>query len=318
MLPTVFLSLEGAEQEFVDKVRRFLPDGLAYFYPRSFANGEELISAMEERVGQASIFVLFASKKALKSPWVGFEIDRARIAKIKDKRFRVLVMPIGSDVSHSDLPAWMREHWVGRVGDAPREIARYIRKALVTGPLSHLPGAQVFGRGALVDTTVNAINDVVLRTEQSPNVLVLGGPLGIGRRTFSRRLLAEAFPATPELSFGPEFVLPRFADLADLYRALRQEVETDLPLHSVGDDLRAFGEAEIRRSGTRGFWQQAHGDGRRAGRFRRVQLYSGALCGPPWAAALSPDYVSQLVAGFGTPDLNLRMQVPDFIDVGVA
>lgn len=28
MLPTVFLSLEGAEQEFVDKVRRFLPDGL--------------------------------------------------------------------------------------------------------------------------------------------------------------------------------------------------------------------------------------------------------------------------------------------------
>lgn len=42
MLPTVFLSLEGAEQGFVDKVRRFLPDGLAYFYPRSFANGEEL------------------------------------------------------------------------------------------------------------------------------------------------------------------------------------------------------------------------------------------------------------------------------------
>lgn len=245
MLPTVFLSLEGAEQGFVDKVRRFLPDGLAYFYPRSFANGEELIAAMEERVGQASIFVLFASKKALKSPWVGFEIDRARVAKIKDKRFRVLVMPIGSDVSHSDLPAWMREHWVGHVGNAPREIARYIRKVLVTGPLSHLPGAQVFGRGALVDASVNAINDVVLRTEQSPNVLVLAGPLGIGRRTFSRRLLAEAFPATPELSFGPEFVLPRFADLADLYRALRQEVETDLPLHSIGEDLRAFGEAPV-------------------------------------------------------------------------
>ena len=245
MLPSVFLSLEGSDQDFVKKVRRFLPDGLAYFYSRSFTNGEELISAMEERVGQASIFVLFASKDAVISPWVGFEIDRARLAKIKDKRFRVLVVPVDADVSHADLPAWMREYWVGRIGNGPREIARYIRKVLVTGPLSHLPGAQVFGRGALVDASVNLINDVVLRTELTPNVIALAGPLGIGRRTFSRRLLAEAFPATPELSFGPEFVLPRFADLADLYRALRQEVETDLPLHSIGKDLHAFGEASV-------------------------------------------------------------------------
>jgi hypothetical protein len=245
MLPTVFLSLEGGDQSFVEKVRRFLPDGLAYFYPRSFKNGEELISAMEERIGQASMFALFASKKAVKSPWVGFEIDRARVAAIKDKRFRIVVIPIDPDVTYADLPPWMRDHWVGRVGEGPREVARYIRKALLTGPLSHLPGAQVFGRGALVDSAVNALNDRVLRTELTPNVLVLAGPLGIGRRTLNRRLLKDAFPATPELGFGPEFVLPQFADLSDLYRALRQEVETDLPLHSIGADLRAFGEAPV-------------------------------------------------------------------------
>lgn len=245
MLPTVFLSLEGGDESFVTKVQRFLPDGLAYFYPRSFSNGEELISAMEQRVGKATMFALFATKKALKSPWVGFEIDRARISKIKDPKFRVIVIPIDPAVTHADLPAWMRDYWVGRVGDGPREVARYIRKALITGPLSHLPGAQVFGRGALVDAAVALVNDVVLRTEQTPNVLVLAGPLGIGRRTFNRRLLTEAFPATPELGFGPEFVLPQFADLADIYRALRQEVETDLPLHSIGDDLRAFGAAAL-------------------------------------------------------------------------
>ena len=140
----------------------------------------------------------------------------------------------------------MRDYWVGPVGDGPREVARYIRKALITGPLSHLPGAQVFGRGALVDAALASVNDVVLRTEQTPNVLILAGPLGVGRRTFNRRLLAEAFPATPELGFGPEFVLPQFADLADIYRALRQEVETELPLHSIGEDLRAFSAAELR------------------------------------------------------------------------
>ena len=139
----------------------------------------------------------------------------------------------------------MRDYWVGPVGDGPREVARYIRKALITGPLSHLPGAQVFGRGALVDAALASVNDVVLRTEQTPNVLILAGPLGVGRRTFNRRLLAEAFPATPELGFGPEFVLPQFADLADIYRALRQEVETELPLHSIGEDLRAFSAAEL-------------------------------------------------------------------------
>lgn len=288
MLPTVFLSLEGGDQDFVQKVRRFLPDGLAYFYLRSFNNGEELISAMEKRVGQASLFVLFASKKATQSPWVGFEIDRARIAAIKDKRFRIIVVPIDPDVTHADLPAWMRDYWVGRIGNGPREVARYVRKALVTGPLSHLPGAQVFGRGALVDAAVNAVNDVVLRTELTPNVLVLAGALGIGRRTFNRRVLQGAFPATPELHFGPEFVLPQFADLADLYRSLRQEVETELPLSSIGDDLRAFGEAPIH--------EQAREVARRLAHFAELGQAVTIVTGngifedkgflKPWSAAL--------------------------------
>ena len=291
MLPTVFLSLESGDEGFVEKVRRFLPDGLAYFYPRSFTNGEELISAMEERVGQASMFALFASKKAVGSPWVGFEIERARVAAIKSKNFRVLVIPIDPDVTHADLPVWMRDFWVGRVGGGPREIARYIRKALILGPLSNLPGAQIFGRGALVDSAVNAVNDRVLRTELTPNVLVLAGPLGIGRRTLNRRLLAHAFPATPELGFGPEFVLPQFADLADLYRALRQEVETDLPLHSIGADLRAFGNAPVGEQASEVARRLAHF----AGLGQAVTIVTGNGIFEdkgflkPWASALFDD-----------------------------
>src|SRR5262249_3563710 len=159
MLPTVFLSLEGADEHFVAKVQRFLPDGLAYFYPRSFENGEALISAMEERVGKASLFVLFASKKAVESPWVGFEIDKARLAKIKDPKFRVIVIPLGPEVTHADVPQWMRDYWVGPIGQGPREIARYIRRALIAGPLSNLPGNQVYGRGDLVDIALNQVGE---------------------------------------------------------------------------------------------------------------------------------------------------------------
>ncbi|HZK99060.1 MAG TPA: TIR domain-containing protein [Caulobacteraceae bacterium] len=245
MLPTVFLSLEGADANFVTQVQRFLPDGLAHFYPRSFGNGEELVAAMEARVGHATMFALFASKKSVASFWVGFEIDQARIAKIKDPKFRIVVVPIDREVTHADLPAWMRNYWVARVGDGPREIARYIRRTLISGPLSHLPGSQVYGRGALVDSAVGMVGEVVLRTEQTPNVLVLAGNAGIGRRTFNRKFLTAAFPGSPELSFGPEFLLPQFADLADLYRALRQEIETDLPLSSIAGDLSAFGAAPV-------------------------------------------------------------------------
>jgi hypothetical protein len=245
MLPTVFLSLEGSDQNFVSQVQRFLPDGLAHFYPRSFANGEELISAMETRVGQATMFVLFASKKALSSPWVGFEIDRARVAKIKDPKFRIIVVAVGNDVTHGELPSWMRDYWVNNVGNGPREIARYIRRALISGPLSQLPGNQVYGRGDLIDNAIGQIGEIVLRTEQTPNVLAFAGNGGIGRRTFSRKFLSEAFPGTPELSYGPEFRLPQFADLADLYRALRQEIETDLPLAAMADDFAAFARAPL-------------------------------------------------------------------------
>lgn len=245
MLPTVFLSLEGTNKDFVEKVQRFLPDGLAYFYPRSFENGEALISAMEDRIGKASLFVLFATKRAVASPWVGFEIDKARLAKIKDPKFRVIVVPLDPEVTHADLPGWMRDYWVGPVGQGPREIARYIRRALITGPLSNLPGNQVYGRGDIVDLAVNQVGEIVLSTHETPNVVVLAGTAGIGRRTFSRKFLTSAFPGMPELQYGPEFLLPQFADLADLYRALRQEIETDLPLSGIARDLEAFAEAKV-------------------------------------------------------------------------
>ena len=158
---------------------------------------------------------------------------------------RVLVLPIDHLVTHGDLPGWMHDFWVGKAGYGPREIARYIRRALITGPLSELPGILPYGRGALVDRAISAVNDVVLRTEQTPNVMVVAGNAGIGRRTFARKFLVEAFPSTPELNYGPEFQLPQFADLADIYRALRQEMETTLSVKRLPDDLKAFGEAPV-------------------------------------------------------------------------
>lgn len=244
-LPTVFLSLSGQDRAFVTRVQEFLPDGLANFYPRSFTNGENLISAMEERVQESTIFALFASKQSLASHWVQFEIGRARIAKILNPKLRLLTIVIDPDLNYDQLPEWMREFWVGKIGHGPREIARYIRRALIAGSFSDLPGARIYGRGTLIDKAQAQIAEAILRTEQSPNVFVLGGNRGIGRRTFAQKLLAEAFPAEPQLGYGPRFFLPQFADLADIYRVLRQEIETGLTHESMRDDVQVFAQAPI-------------------------------------------------------------------------
>ncbi|MGI2036302.1 TIR domain-containing protein [Rhizobium panacihumi] len=244
MLPTVFLSLEGADEAYVAQIQRFLPDGLAYFYPKSFETGENLISAMEERVGKSSMFVLFASKKSVASCWVGFEIDQARIAKIKNPGMKIIVVPTDPELSYADLPNWMKAYWVGNVGKGSRDVARYIRRSLIAGLLSQTSNYQVYGRGALIDQTLSDITEVVVKSQKSPNVFVVAGNTGIGRRTFVRKLLTEAFPSSPNLNYGPEFILPQFADLEDIYRALRQEVEIDIPLSTFEADSKAFKSAE--------------------------------------------------------------------------
>lgn len=240
MLPTVFLSLSGSDADFVNRVYKILPDGLAYYYPKSFENGENLVTAMESRISLSTIFVLFASRRSLESAWVGFEIDRARIAKIQNKNLRVLVFPIERGITVGDLPHWMQEYWIGSAGLSSRDISRYIRNMLLRDFFDSLHSSQVFGRGGLIDqATGNYLNATVLN-QVRPNVIVFGGHEGIGRRTVAKELLRRIHPGSPEITFGPEFYLPQFADLEDIYRSLRQEISDGLTMEQMSEEGAQF------------------------------------------------------------------------------
>jgi hypothetical protein len=239
-MPNVFLSLSGQDERFVRQVRDLLPDGLATFYPKSFENGENLISAMEERISGASVFALFASRASLTSKWVAFEIDRARLNHIKRSNLRLLVFIIDRQVSQADLPGWMLEHWVPRSGGTPRDIARYIRNILFSPGISASPTGRGYGRGQLIDLLNQQIKEVAYRTSDSPNVFVFAGINGIGRRTVAHQLMEHAFSGNPEITFGPEFSLSQYADLADIYRMIRQEVDSNFSIATFTRELRAF------------------------------------------------------------------------------
>lgn len=245
MLTTVFLSLSGVDARFVESVHNNLPDGLAYFYPKSFENGENLISAMEERIGDSRLFVLFASRESVESVWVNFEIDRARLAAIKDRTFRYLVFPIDRDVSYRDLPLWMQEGWIGTAGQSARDIARYVRGVLAA--MAEESGAvrPPLGRGGLVDGARREYQAAGFAHKRAPNVFLFSGHSGIGRRTVERLLLPAVYPAWPDIRLGPEFELPPLAGLADIYRAVRQEIEDHFSLKAFQGALARFTAAPL-------------------------------------------------------------------------
>ncbi|MGR4863206.1 TIR domain-containing protein [Caulobacter sp. LARHSG274] len=244
MLPNVFLSLSGVDADFVKSVEEFLPDGIAHFYPKTFSNGENLVAAMEARVADSEVFVLFASRKSLDSVWVGFEIDRARLAKIKNPNFKILVFITDPEVSASDLPEWMREFWADSAGLSPRDVARFIRSVISEPPFSQRHG-KTYGRGALLDAISRDHEDIVYKVGESPNVFVFAGNAGIGRRTVEREYFRQTFSTLPLINFGPSFPLAQFADLADLYRALRQELDVGFTPDQFTHDLVIFSDMSI-------------------------------------------------------------------------
>jgi hypothetical protein len=245
MLPTVFLSLSGVDVNFVGNVERNIPPGMAYFYPKSFENGENLISAMEERVADSRIFVLFASRASVDSVWVQFEIERARLNKIQHPGFRYFVFPVEPGVDRAKLPAWMREAWIPSAGHTAKDIARYLRGVLAS--MAELSGTILppLGRGGLIDKARREYQNATFTNKVAPGLFLFAGHAGIGRRTVKRLLIPTLFPTRPEMNYGPEFELPPHAALGDIYRAVRQELEEHFSIKEFESALAAFNDASI-------------------------------------------------------------------------
>lgn len=243
MQAKIFLSLSFVDADFVRAVHARLPRGLAYFYEASFDNGEALLSAMERAVGSASIFVLFASTQSVKSKAVLFEIDQARAKAIFQQNVRMMVFPTDPDVTFRDLPPWLQQHWVGSAGWGAADIARYITATLLA-PEGGLSGpAKVVGRGQTLDRLDGIVGDHLASTRKMPNVYVLVGLTGIGRKTFAEYYLRRSLDAEANLPYGPTFLLPAQADPLDLYRAVRSEISAEVDPAELANDVAAFQSA---------------------------------------------------------------------------
>lgn len=247
MTAKVFLSLSFVDQDFVSDVYSRLPKGLAYFYKESFENGENLIAAMERTVNDASVFILFASKEGLASRAVNFEIDQARAKKIFSSNMRVLIFPTSKDVSFKELPEWLQSCWVPNAGMMAADVARYITHTLLDPDIGVSNGApSVVGRGKTLDKLEQITADLLSRTGAMPQIYMLAGFTGIGRRTFTQYFMRRALSAKANLPYGPVLTLSPQADLMDVYRALRSEISTNISPEKMSEELQYFATQDLK------------------------------------------------------------------------
>ncbi|WP_417619588.1 TIR domain-containing protein [Parasphingorhabdus sp.] len=239
----VFLSLSFVDANFVRQVHDRLPIGVGRFYEKSFDNGELILDAMEKGVRSSKVFVLFASPEGLASPAVNFEIDLAKLSKLEDKNYRILVFPTSPEVSFRDLPTWLQKYWTSQSGWLPTDIARYITTILLEPNLGLSNAApQIYGRGKDLDQLEQLSSQFLMKNKKFPQIYILGGLTGIGRRTLANLFRRKQFATEANFHFGPVLSLAPNADAADVYRTLRSEISASVSTASLGSDLQAFSQ----------------------------------------------------------------------------
>ncbi len=242
-VPRVFLSLSGTDNAFVSSVHDSLPLGLAYFYKRSFENGAQLVAEMERTIASSSLFALFVSSASLQSRWVNFEIERARVQSLIREDFRLAIFPIEPNIQLAAVPPWMQEYWIGQSGYSPRDVARQIRALLAAiGASTPSASKRVFGRGSLMDFSARAYYEHTISKANDANVFIFPGIAGIGRKTFAREFLSSVLASEPNLAIGPVLMLPLYADLADIHRALRNEIDFPIRVQALERSMLDFAQ----------------------------------------------------------------------------
>lgn len=237
----IFLSLSFTDVTFVRAVYERLPRGVARFYEKSFERGEDIIEAMERNLDQSEVFVLFASRSSLSSYAVQFEIEEARYRTIAGKLKRVIVFPLEPGIGYQDFPKWLQKCWAPAVGYTASDIARYLTALLLEPDFGlSIAAPKVVGRGASLDKIERLSALHLQNSGEAPRVYIFAGLTGIGRKTFSSYYLRRAFSSEASLPFGPVFVLSPQAELVDIYRAIRVEINPSISSEQLIADQTAF------------------------------------------------------------------------------
>lgn len=230
-----FLSHNGADKEFVERVASKLERSKVIFDKYVFYEGEDFRESIQKGLKQSSLFVLFASKESLSAPWVKYELDEAETMLIEGQIKKMLIFLVGKDVKHSDLPKWCQKALILQASNAS-VTARLIEEKLIQINSSY---QDVYvGRGTERD---KFSEHLFRKSKKSPQVLVFYGLQGIGRRTFAKDILENIY----NLRLGPIFEIDSTESLVNLYVKVLDDVSDVLTQTDLADHIEAFEKVNL-------------------------------------------------------------------------
>lgn len=239
-----FLSHSSQDREFVRAVAKELGRTLCVYDEQAFETGDEFKKAIEEHLDEASIFVLFASEKALESCWVKFEIDEAWYGKFLGQMGKALVYIIDSSVTVDGIPKWLQRALI-RSENAPVAIARDIKMHLTQALLKR---QQKYFVGRSKER--EELEEMLTPTDGAfpPHVIFVTGLPGIGRRA----LVKDVAPKLLNLS---KFVEVRVQDgdsINDICLKVADHIEpysTDAGFQRIAKEIQSLpGDAALQRT----------------------------------------------------------------------
>lgn len=183
-----FLSHSSADNEIVHEVARQIGRAFVSLDISEFHTADDLVQSMESAVRDSAIFVYFASRSAMSSPWVSYEANEARYYNAISRIKRLVVVILDDRIQPSDFPDWMRRV-VFLTSRAPRPIARVIR-SVIDDLVSEEQSGFFVGRA---NETANLQAALVPPDDSGDvSVVTVRGLPGIGRRTLLQRVVRDS------------------------------------------------------------------------------------------------------------------------------
>lgn len=195
-----FLSHSHMDNELVNQVASRVGRPFVVVDALNFRGGDDLVAAMEAAIQEAGLFVLFASKPALESVWVDFEVNEARFHQAAGRIRKTIVVMLDDRLSAGDLPSWLsRSLFV--TSRAPGPISRAIRSVIdeMVGEEQH----RFFVGRARETAELQAAVVPPIQDDELSLVVTRGLP-GIGRRTLLRRVATDTLGFARILSLRVE------------------------------------------------------------------------------------------------------------------
>lgn len=229
----VFLSHSSRNKDFVDVVARKLGRNQVVYDRYNFEPGHDFISEIELRLGDATHFVLFASRASLASDWVRFELDELRYHNIL-KGIPFLVLIIDRDVSLDELPPWMTR---GKVEATANGDLAFRAIEMFCAAATSSERKLFMGREELLsDFSYNLTKEA---DADGRRIFAFTGLGGIGRRTFAGHAIQSYLGQQVQVLA----TLGHHDSLVDLYVKLLQLANGDITVTSLEAQLRDFRDA---------------------------------------------------------------------------